>query len=120
MTGPALTEATRAARLAAPREGVVRSAFVSALQGGPPVRRLRAGRRLFAHFRFAAQPRKGLPLTAAWTRDGRPAGVPVRKPRGRTVIAFIGTAGGRLPAGGYRCTLRAGTRVVAVARVRVV
>ncbi len=120
VTGAALTEATRAAVLAAPREGVVRSAFVSALQGGPPVRRLRAGRRLFAHFRFAAQPRKGLPLTAAWTRDGRPAGVPVRKPRGRTVIAFIGTAGGRLPAGGYRCTLRAGTRVVAVASVRVV
>ncbi len=117
---PALAGATAVAVLAAPREGVVRSAFVSALQGGPPVRRLRADRRLFAHFRFAAQPKKGLPLTAAWTRDGRPAGAPVRKPRGRTVIAFIGSPGGRLPAGAYRCTLRAGRRVVAVAAVRVV
>lgn len=120
MTGVPLAEATRAAVLAAPREGVVRTAFVSALQGGPPVRRLRADRRLFAHFRFAAQPRRGLPLTAAWTRNGRPAGIPVRKPRGGTVIAFIGRPGGRLPAGSYRCTLRAGTRVVAVAAVRVV
>jgi dipeptidyl aminopeptidase/acylaminoacyl peptidase len=120
VAGAPLTEAARSAVLRPPREGVVRTAFVSALQGGPPVRRLRAGRRLFAHFRFAAQPRRGLPLTAAWTRGGRRAGVAVRKPHGRPVIAFIGKPGGRLPAGSYRCTLRAGSRVVAVARVRVV
>lgn len=120
VSGAALTEATATALLAAPREGVVRRAFVSALQNGPPVRRLRAGRRLFAHFRFAALPRAGLPLTAAWTHDGRPAGVAVRKPRARGVVAFIGAPGGRLPAGRYRCTLRAGRVVVAVAAVRVV
>jgi hypothetical protein len=120
VAGAALTEATAAAVLRAPREGVVRRAFVSALQNGPPVGRLRAGRRLFARFRFAALPRSGLPLIAAWTRGGRPAGIPVRKPRARTVVAFIGAPGGRLPAGTYRCTLRAGGRVVAVAAVRVV
>ena len=120
VSGAALTEATAVARLRAPREGVVRRAFVSALQNGPPVRRLRAGRRLFAHFRFAALPRAGLPITAAWTRGGRPAGIPVRKPRAAAVVAFVGAPGGRLPAGAYRCTLRAGGRVVAVADVRVV
>jgi hypothetical protein len=120
VAGAALTEATATALLRAPREGVVQRAFVSALQNGPPVGRLRAGRRLFARFRFAALPRSGLPLTAAWTRGGRPAGIPVRKPRARTVVAFIGAPGGRLPAGPYRCTLRAGGRVVAVAAVRVV
>ena len=120
VTGPALTEATARAVLPAPREGVVRQAFVSAIQNGPAVGRLRAGRRLFATFRFAALPKAGLPLDAAWTRDGRPAGIAVRKPRARSVVAFIGAPGGRLPAGRYRCTLRAGRVVVAVASVRVV
>ena len=92
-------------------------AFVSALQGGPAARALRGPRRVFAHFRFAARPARGLPLRAAWSRDGRSVGGPVRKAFSGTVIAFVG-APGRLPAGLYRCELRAGARVVAVASVR--
>lgn len=59
-------------------------------------------------------------IVAAWTRNGRPVGVVVRKPFARTVIAFIGAPGGRLPPGLYRCRLRAGTRAVAVAVIRLV
>ena len=120
VTGDRLTEATATVRLKAPPEGVVSRAFVSALQGGPAVRSLRGGRRIFAHFRFAARPAAGRTLTAAWTRNGRPVGVVVRKPFARTVIAFIGAPGGRLPPGLYRCRLRAGTRAVAVAVIRLV
>jgi len=120
VAGVRLAPATRAVRLRPPPEGVVRRAFVSALQGGPAVQTLRGGRRIFAHFRFAARPRPGRALTVAWTRDGRPAGVAVRKPFTRTVIAFVGSPGGRLPTGRYRCTLRAGGRVVAVAAIRLI
>jgi hypothetical protein len=48
-----------------------------------------------------------------------PAGVAVRKSFARTVIAFIGSPGGPLPPGLYRCRLTAGRRVVAVTAIRV-
>lgn len=117
VTGARLSAAARTVRLRPPREGVVSRAFVSALQRGPSARSLRAPRRVFAHFRFAARPARGLPLSAAWTRGGRPVGGAARKAFAGTVIAFVG-APGRLPSGLYRCTLRAGRRVVAVATVR--
>jgi len=112
-----LADATLATRLRPPREGVVSRAFVSGLQGGPPAGSLRGVRRVFAHFRLAARPARGLVLTARWFHAGRPASGAVRKPVTGTVIAFLG-APGRLPAGSYRCELRAGRRLVAVATVR--
>jgi hypothetical protein len=39
-------------------------------------------------------------------------------PEGVVSRAFIGAPSGRLPPGVYRCTLRAGRRVVAVAAIR--
>ncbi len=117
VAGPRLTDAVRAVTLRPPPEGVAR-ADVSALQRGPATRSLRRPVRAFARFSFAARPAPGRRITVAWTRDGRPAGGAVRKPRAARVVAFIGAAGG-LPPGLYRCTLRAGRDVVAVATVRI-
>ncbi len=116
--GPALTDAVAAARLAAPPEGVVRRAFVSGLQNGPAARGLSARRRIFAHFVFSARPAKGRRITVTWTRDDRVAGGATRKAFAPTVVAFIGGSSGRLPAGLYRATLRAGGTVVATTAVR--
>ncbi|HSJ73379.1 MAG TPA: hypothetical protein VK904_03610 [Miltoncostaeaceae bacterium] len=117
VAGPRLVDATRAARLRAPPEGVVSKAFVSTLQRGPAARSVRSPRRVFAHFRFAARPKRGRALTATWALGGRPVGV-VGKPFAGTVIAPLGLPGG-LPSGSYRCVLRAGRTVVAVAAIRV-
>jgi Tol biopolymer transport system component len=117
VTGPRLVDATRTVRLRAPVEGVVSKAFVSTLQRGPAARSVRSPRRVFAHFRFAARPKGGRPLTATWRLGGRAVGV-VGKPFSGTVIAPLGLPGG-LPPGSYRCELRAGRRVVAVAAIRV-
>jgi len=117
VTGARLSPATRVVTLAPPREGVVARTFVSAIQGGPAVRSLRARARVFAHFAFSARPARGRRITVRWTRGGVPAGGAVRKAFAPTVVAFIG-ASGRLPPGLYRAELRAGARVVAVATVR--
>ncbi len=118
VAGARLTEANARVTLPAPPEGVVAKADVSALQRGPAAKSLRRPTRVFARFAFAARPKAGRPITVAWTRDGAPAGGAAQKARTGTVVAFIGSPGG-LPRGLYRCTLRAGRTIVAVATVRI-
>ncbi|MGD9570305.1 MAG: IPT/TIG domain-containing protein [Thermoleophilia bacterium] len=118
VAGARLTEANARVRLPAPPEGVVAKADVSALQRGPAAKSLRRPSRVFARFAFAARPKAGRRITVAWTRNGAPAGGAAQKARTGTVVAFIGSPGG-LPRGLYRCTLRAGRTVVAVATVRI-
>lgn len=103
--------------LAAPKQGVTDRAFISALRGGPPATRLSARRhQLWARFRFASLPTRGA-VTVRWFGPGGAVGRAVGKPRERTVDGFV-NAGSNLPAGAWRCELRVGGVLVAVARVR--
>jgi hypothetical protein len=113
----ALVAAQGAVTLTAPREGVVETRFVSALQNGPPARTLRGASRIYATFRFAALPRPSRGLTTRWTGPGGIRTPATGKPRRRVVSSFVSLRGG-LPAGTWRCEIRAGGTLVAVASVR--
>jgi hypothetical protein len=116
---PPLPPAQRGAKLSAPREGVVSRAYFSTKIGGRPMSRIRGRSIIFAHFRFAARPKKGKRLTVRWFSPGarRPVAVD-RKPPARLVIAFI-KGSGRLPKGTWRAELRYGRTLVATTRTRV-
>jgi dipeptidyl aminopeptidase/acylaminoacyl peptidase len=116
---PPLPAAQRAAKLSAPREGVVSRAFFSTKIGGRQMARIRGRSIIFAHFRFAVRPKKGKRLTVRWFSPGtrRPVAID-RKPISSQVIAFIKGAG-PLPRGAWRAELRYGTTLVATARTRV-
>src|SRR6185437_9762702 len=75
-TSSALPLQLRPIVIPAPSEGVVRSAFASAIEAGPPTQRLPAGaREAWANFRLATQPSSQLPLTVRWYwPDGRRLG----------------------------------------------
>ncbi|WP_217913379.1 TolB family protein [Miltoncostaea marina] len=116
--GPtALIPLTRTVVLPAPPQGVAETAFISALQNGPPARTLRDKARIFATFRFAALPKGSRRITTRWIPPGRGPTAPDGRPRRRTVTSFIASSG-RLPTGVWRCELRVGGALVAVARVR--
>lgn len=109
--------ATKTITLPAPPEGVAETAFISAIQAGPAASTLRNKTRIFANFRLAVLPKGSRPLTTRWIPPGRSALAPDGKPRRKTVTSFISSSG-RLPAGVWRCELRAGGTLVAVAKVR--
>ncbi len=115
----ALATVTGTVAIAAPPEGVSRTSFVSALQNGPPARTLRGKSRIYATFRLAALPKKGggRQLTTRWFGPGGVSTDRTGKPRRALVTSFVSLRGG-LPAGTWRCELRAGKTLVAVARVR--
>jgi dipeptidyl aminopeptidase/acylaminoacyl peptidase len=117
--GTPLPPAQRAAKLSAPREGVVSRAFFSTKIGGRPMARIAGRSIIFAHFRFAARPKPGKRLTVRWFSPGarRPVAID-RKPISGLVIAFI-KGSGPLPKGRWRAELRWGTTLVATARTRV-
>jgi hypothetical protein len=110
----------RRATLKPPREGVVARAFVSTKIGGRLMNRIRERRSImFAHFSFAARPKKGQRLTVSWYAPGRRRPVAVdRKAIRPQVIAFI-KSGQPLARGRWRAELRYGGKPVATARVRV-
>jgi sugar lactone lactonase YvrE len=111
----------RRATLAPPVEGVVARAFVSTKIGGRSLVRI-VGRPsiIFAHFAFAARPKKGQRLTVSWFPQGvrRPVAVD-RKPISSLVIAFVKSRS-PLPRVRWRAELRYGGKLVATARVRLV
>lgn len=115
--GSTLVPATRTVTLPAPPEGVAEAAFISALQQGPAASTLRDKKRIFATFRLAVLPKGSRPLTTRWIPPGRAPLAADGKPRRRTVTSFISSPG-LLPTGVWRCELRAGGKLVAVARVR--
>jgi hypothetical protein len=94
--------------LAAPKEGVVSKAWISAFGGSAPVARLPASAiGATAHFVFAANPFKGSNVTATWFRNKKKFFGPVGKPRTKNVTSFVGVSGGHLPGGFYTCVLKA-------------
>ena len=101
--------------LAAPPEGVVSSAFLSATQGGRPATSLTGAQsELWASFSFAARPRAGLPITISWLGpDGKLAAPPAELASGPNVGSFIRVdAAGGFQKGTWKVVLAAGTKVV--------
>ena len=101
--------------LASPREGVVTKAWAGTQPGGVPLERFPSRTFIvFAHFRFAALPKAGLPLTASWYR--LPDSEPVKSAHPQTtglVVTYLRTTNGiPIPSGSWRCVLRAGLTVV--------
>ena len=66
---PKVKPATQDARLAAPREGVVDSAWMSSTRGGAPSLTLIRATKLWATFHFAAQPQGKVKVT--WYKLGK-------------------------------------------------
>jgi hypothetical protein len=114
----ALPERALSLRLVGPPEGVVAASFASAIKDGPAAAVLDRRRRIFANFHFAALPARRRVITTAWYIGARQIGRPVVRPRKEDVGAYLQTGRGDLPAGDYRCVLRAGRSVVAVASLR--
>lgn len=115
--GSTLVPATQTITLPAPPEGVAEAAFISALQQGPAASSLRNKKRIFATFRLAVLPKGSRPLTTRWVPPGRSPLAADGKPRRKVVTSFISSSG-RLPTGVWRCELRAGGKLVAIAKVR--
>jgi hypothetical protein len=108
VTGHVIPPQALARILAAPKEGVVAKAWVSALGGSAPVLRLPAtARGATAHFVFAANPFKGSAVTTTWFRNKKKFFGPVGKPRTKNVTSFVGVTKGHLPNGFYTCVLKA-------------
>ena len=110
----------RTLRLAAPPEGVVTRAFISAMRTGPPATAL-PGRRtaLWAHFVFAVQPKPGMRLQVTWYPPpgaGRPRSV--GKPNAPTVVSVVSSGAG-LASGVWRAALTAGRKTVKQVSVRI-
>ena len=118
-----LTAQVLSPALRPPPEGVVSQAWVSDVVGGPPVDRFPpTTERIWAHFRFAAQPRRGLVLTAAWHGPAPVQGGAKPKFRRTLVIAYLSVSvenGVPLPRGVWTCVLRAGPTVVKRVAARV-
>jgi hypothetical protein len=115
--GGGLVAAERSITIPAPPEGVASQAIVSSTKGGPAALTLRNKSKLFAKFTFAALPRRGR-ITTTWIAPSGQSKVNIR-PRTRVVGAEVaGRNGSRLPSGTWRCVLKAGKRVIAVAKVR--
>jgi len=116
-----LTSQVLSPTLRPPAEGVVSQAWVSDVVGGPPVDRFPpTTEKIWAHFRFAAQPKRGLVLTATWSGPAPVRGGAKPKFRRRLVIAYLNVENGvPLPRGVWTCTLRAGSTIVKRVAARV-
>jgi hypothetical protein len=117
--GFAIPSVERRVVIPAPPEGVVSTAGVSTVPGGPPLRFVSKARELWATFRFAPGARPKKKYVGEW-----------RDPRGRRVgrfgfsrrrgLAILGYSGQRdLAPGIWRCTLRMGKRVIEQVGIRV-
>jgi hypothetical protein len=104
--------------LDAPREGVVRQAFVTATEAGPKVLRLPSVPEAWAHFRMAAQAVDDVPLSVRWYYpDGRVLGTAGKSNRPE-ITSFIRSAT-PLPSGAWVAELRAGDTIIQRLSVRI-
>ncbi|PWU21485.1 MAG: hypothetical protein C5B48_11260 [Candidatus Rokuibacteriota bacterium] len=95
-----------------PLEGVVGGAYVSTAMGGVPAKRFpRRTSIVWAQFRFVALPRQSV-VRVSWYGPKRIVRS-VGKRASRIVVSYLGTElGPPLPAGSWRCVVRASGRVV--------
>lgn len=115
-------ETALGARLEPPAEGVVQQAFITTTVGGGPKARIPGGTvfQIYGIFRFAARPAKGQRLSATWRLGGFRSRRGLPRPSGDLLVSTIGsTRAGILVSGNWSVTLRAGSSVIARARVRI-
>ena len=117
VSGTPLPSARRFVTLPAPREGVVRRAWASALRSTSPLLNLPGTpRQLWAHFEFLTPPHER-PITTTWYRGARVVAV-VARPFTPVIHTFV-RSDRPLQTGRWRAVLKAGGTVVAEVRVRV-
>lgn len=115
--GAAQPAVQRGLTVPAPREGIVRRAWASALRGTSPLLNLPGTpQQLWAHFEFMTAPRKR-PITTTWYRGTSRVAV-VARPYAAVIHTFVRSDGPLRP-GRWRAVLKAGGTVVAEVRVRV-
>jgi hypothetical protein len=103
----------------APREGVVRTAFTSAVENGPSTARLPAGaKQAWVNFSLATQPSVSLPLSVVWYRPDRSILGRIDKSNRPVVTSFI-KADVPIATGTWVAELRAGPKVVKRLDVRI-
>jgi hypothetical protein len=103
--------------MAAPKEGVVSRAWITAGKGKPIVRAPRGTKRLVANFVYAAKPYIGSKVTVSWFLGKRALGT-VKKIRWKPIVVTdVGSSAG-LPAGRFTCVLRARGLVVYEVSIR--
>jgi Tol biopolymer transport system component len=115
----ALPERGALVRVAPPPEGVVRRAVIARARRGPAVLSLRSVTRIWASFSFAARPLGRRVITVTWLKDGKALARPEPRRLAGTIESSLGNGGETIPPGSYRCVLRSGKTVVAVAAVRI-
>ena len=119
--GPAVAGRPGRVTIAAPRQGLLRRAFVSSLPNGPAATVFpRTTRQLYCNVEMAVLPAKGRAnvLSTTWRVPGRTLGR-VSKPRTRRVSGVVARSGRLFPAGRYTCTLRSGPRLVGSVGARI-
>jgi hypothetical protein len=119
ISGPTVTSSATAFTIAAPKSGIVKRTYASGPRRGPAVTTLSKSSELWAHFSFGTLPKKGQTITTQWILPSGSKLAANTRPRGTLVEAQVKDLSGKtLPAGRWRCVIRAGGTVVATLNVR--
>ncbi len=115
-----MTSSSTSFSIAAPVAGIVSRAYASGPRRGPAVTRLSHSSELWAHFSFGTLPKKRQTITTQWILPSGSKLAANTRPRTTLVEAQVKDLSGKpLPAGRWRCVIRAGTAVVATLTVRI-
>jgi hypothetical protein len=119
-SGAGVTSASASFTIAAPASGIAGKAYASATHQGPAATRIARTSELWAHFQLAVLPKKGQAVTTQWVLPSGSKLATNARPRTGPIEAQVRDLKGRpLPAGTWRCILRAGGVVIATLRVRI-
>ncbi len=119
VSGPGVASSATSFTLAAPKAGIVRRSFATGPRRGPAVTSLSHSSELWAHFTFAALPKKGRTITTQWILPSGKKLAANTRPRATLVEAQVKDLSGKpLPVGRWRCVIRAGGTIVATLNVR--
>jgi hypothetical protein len=119
VSGNGVTSSQTSFAIAAPRSGIVKRSYATGPKHGPATTTLSHTSELWAHFTFGTLPKKGQPITTQWILPNGSKLAANTRPRTSLVEAQVKDLSGKaLPAGRWRCVLRAGGAVVATLAVR--
>jgi hypothetical protein len=119
VSGKGVTGTQGSFSIAAPKEGIVARAYASGPKRGPAATTLVKTSELWAHFSFGTLPKRKQTITTQWILPNGSKLSPNTRPRTSLVEAQVKDLSGKnLPAGRWRCVIRAGGIVVKTLSVR--